>query len=241
MTIGGVPDNSIRGERYSHDLIQRYDAWWTVKLSGLYYGDENIKQSRIKYAILDTGTSLIYMGNSDYQLFKEHVMEVAPDMDCSGIYCKSSKHTCDFYTPVLQPLTIQLGDNHYKIPPEGYTFSGDNVKKYLCTVAISFNDDKQGIFILGDTFLRNFVSIFDYNDNSIHLGVNANAPEGTSIKWELSNKKIALLVVAVMMTFLAICMVVKFCTILCKREGTVKDPHYVSIPVEKKVDSESPL
>ena len=181
------------------------------------------------------------MGNSDYQLFKEHVMEVAPDMDCSGIYCKSSKHTCDFYTPLLQPLTIQLDDNHYKIPPEGYTFSGDNVKKYLCTIAISFNDDKQGIFILGDTFLRNFVSVFDYNDNSIHLGVNAYAPEGTTIEWKLSDKKIALLVVAVIMTFLAIGMVVKFCMILCKREEAAGDPNYVPMPADKKIDSESPL
>ena len=115
-------------------------------------------------------------------------MEVAPDMDCSGIYCKSSKHTCDFYTPVLKPLTIQLDDNHYTISPEGYTFSGDNIKKYLCTVAISYNDDKQGIFILGDTFLRSFVSVFDYNDNSMLLGVNSNAPEGTKIEWKLSKR-----------------------------------------------------
>ena len=43
VTIGGVPDNAIRGSQFSHELIQRYDAWWTVRLQGLYYGDKSIK------------------------------------------------------------------------------------------------------------------------------------------------------------------------------------------------------
>ena len=43
VTIGGLPDNAIRGDQYSHELIQRYDAWWTVRLQGLYYGDKSIK------------------------------------------------------------------------------------------------------------------------------------------------------------------------------------------------------
>ena len=168
-------------------------------------------------------------------------MEVAPDMDCSGIYCKSSKHTCDFYTPVLKPLTIQLDDNHYTISPEGYTFSGDNIKKYLCTVAISYNDDKQGIFILGDTFLRSFVSVFDYNDNSIHLGVNSNAPEGTKIEWKLSKRQIALLIVLCTLALLSICMIIKFCKILCKGEECTERQNYISIPDDKKTDCESAL
>ena len=168
-------------------------------------------------------------------------MEVAPDMDCSGIYCKSSKHTCDFYTSVLKPLTIQLDDSHYTISPEGYTFSGDNIKKYLCTVAISYNDDKQGIFILGDTFLRSFVSVFDYNDNSIRLGVNSNAPEGTKIEWKLSKRQITLLIVMCILALSSICMIVKFCTILCKGEECTVKQNYISIPDDKKTDCESAL
>ena len=93
--------------------------------------------------------------------------QVAPEMDCSGIYCKSTEHTCDHYTPLMKDITIQLENTYYTITPEGYTFSGDNKKKYKCTVAISYNDDHQGLFILGDTFLRSFVSTFNFKDGTI--------------------------------------------------------------------------
>ena len=51
-------------------------------------------------------TSLMYFGKSDYADFKAHMMQIAPDMDCLGIYCKSTKHTCDYYTPKMRDITI---------------------------------------------------------------------------------------------------------------------------------------
>ena len=186
VVIGGVPDDAIVGKTYTHDLIQRYKSWWTVNLCGLYYGDNSIKQSRIRYAILDTGTSLMYFGRSDYEVFKTHMMKIAPEIDCSGIYCKSTKYTCDHYLPLMNDITIVLGNTYYTITPDGYTFSGDNKKKFKCTVAISYNDDHQGLFILGDTFLRNFVSTFNFKESTIQLGVNINAPKNTLIEWKMS-------------------------------------------------------
>ena len=136
-------------------------------MNGLYYGDQDMKKSRIKYAILDTGTSLMYFGKSDYEEFKKHMLKIAPEMDCFGIYCKSTLHTCDHYTPLMKDITIVIDNTYYTITPDGYTFSGDNIRKYKCTVAVSFNDDHQGLFILGDTFLRNYVSTFNYKDGIV--------------------------------------------------------------------------
>ena len=155
-------------------------------MNGLYYGDQSMKMSKIRYAILDTGTSLIYFGKSDYEEFKKHMLAIAPEMDCFGIYCKSTKHTCDHYIPLMKDITLVIDNTYYTITPDGYTFSGDNIKKYKCTVAISYNDDKQGLFILGDTFLRNFVSTFNYKDGFVQLGVNVNAEKTTQIEWKIS-------------------------------------------------------
>ena len=51
------------------DLVSRYDQWWTVSMHRVEYGGEDIKDSGIGYAILDTGTSLLYLGQEDYYNF----------------------------------------------------------------------------------------------------------------------------------------------------------------------------
>ena len=38
-------------------------------MNGLEYGNEDILDSGVDYAILDTGTSLLYIGASDYTAF----------------------------------------------------------------------------------------------------------------------------------------------------------------------------
>ena len=46
--------------------------------------------------------------------------------------------------------------------------------------------DSANLYILGDTFIRNFVVTFDYGEQSMKLTRNVNAPEGVSISWQLS-------------------------------------------------------
>ena len=46
---------------------------------------------------------------------------------------------------------------------------------------MSYLSDSSGIYILGDTFLRNFVSTFNFKEGIIYTGVNIYAPEGTAI------------------------------------------------------------
>ena len=71
VTFGGVPANSTTGETYTQDLYEQYDQWWTVPLHNLEYNGESIKDSGIGYAILDTGTSLLYLGTKDYYKFTD--------------------------------------------------------------------------------------------------------------------------------------------------------------------------
>ena len=61
VTFGGVPGDAMTGDTYTQDLIQKYDVWWTVSLGSVKLGGQSIKSSGTKYAILDTGTSLLTM------------------------------------------------------------------------------------------------------------------------------------------------------------------------------------
>ena len=87
-------------------------------MRGVYYGDEDIQASNVQYAIIDSGTSLLYLGSSDYQVFLAKLIdsERGDDLNCSDeSYCYSDDYTCDYFTPYLESLTIILGNNHYTI------------------------------------------------------------------------------------------------------------------------------
>ena len=216
IMLGGVPPNSTVGETFSQDLVERYDQWWTVKMHDVNYGDDGIKDSGIGYAILDTGTSLLYLGTEDYYNFVDKLKAKVPGLDCSSnIYCFSDTQTCDAFTPDMESLTITLGENHYTLPPEAYTFSrGNNHRQKMCTVAISYTDSSSGVYILGDTFLRNFVTTFDYKTSEMRLAINTNAPPGITIEYKMSGWKIFGLILAAIcgvafIIFLVVCCVKK--------------------------------
>ena len=83
----------------------------------MQYGDSSIKNSTINYAILDTGTSLIYIGESEYREFTARLMEAVPDFFCHGTICYSMFDTCDAYHDKLANLTIVLEGTRYTITP----------------------------------------------------------------------------------------------------------------------------
>ena len=57
------------------NLVASKDTWWTVNLKDSYYGNIKIGGS-FKYAILDTGTSLIGLEESSYDLIEAEVKKV---------------------------------------------------------------------------------------------------------------------------------------------------------------------
>lgn len=76
-------------------------------------------------------------------------------------------------------MTFRLSNMSYVIPPAGYLL--ENYNLHACAIAVSYISDSHNMYILGDPFIRNFYTAFDYSTNKIILAVNANAPSGTSI------------------------------------------------------------
>jgi hypothetical protein len=154
-----------------------------MKLTDVQLNGSSINKSGGKYAISDTGTSLLYMLETDYSYFATMIQAASPDFNCNSAfydYCFSDTNTCDVYWPNMQNLTIFLNYNEYVITPQGYTLSNGDLDGHKCAVAVSYSADSQGLYILGDTFLRNFVSTYDYKKKAVRLAVNVNAPVGTS-------------------------------------------------------------
>ena len=51
-------------------------------------------------------------------------------------------------------------------------------------------DDSGGVYILGDTFLRNFVTTFDFAAGEMRLALNKHAPAGVSVEYKMSGLRL---------------------------------------------------
>ena len=51
-------------------------------------------------------------------------------------------------------------------------------------------DDSGGVYILGDTFLRNFVTTFDFAAGEMRLAINKHAPAGVSVEYKMSGLRL---------------------------------------------------
>lgn len=132
---------------------------------------------------------------------------------------------------------IQLQENYYTLPPEAYTFSSSSQFSYhKCTVAISYSEDSSGIYILGDTFLRNFVTTFDLGNNEMRLAINVEAPTGVSVEYKMSGWKIFLIIVG---CIAAVALLVWLTICLCKKHKAKRlQQGYTTIGASAFVDGE---
>lgn len=53
----------------------------------------------------------------------------------------------------------------YIIPPMGYL----DMKADSCAAMVGYLPDNQDMYVLGDTFIRNFYPIFNYEDYTVTL------------------------------------------------------------------------
>eukprot|EP00352_Strombidinopsis_acuminata_P001413 CAMPEP_0176348756 /NCGR_PEP_ID=MMETSP0126-20121128/8127_1 /TAXON_ID=141414 ORGANISM="Strombidinopsis acuminatum, Strain SPMC142" /NCGR_SAMPLE_ID=MMETSP0126 /ASSEMBLY_ACC=CAM_ASM_000229 /LENGTH=77 /DNA_ID=CAMNT_0017697753 /DNA_START=1063 /DNA_END=1296 /DNA_ORIENTATION=+ len=56
-----------------------------------------------------------------------------------------------------------------------------------CIFAVSSIPDRDNLYILGDTFIRNYYSIFNYSKLQVGLAVSADAPSGVSISGDITS------------------------------------------------------
>ena len=90
----------------------------------------------------------------------------------------TSLATCDHIASSLHNLEFEMQGLHFSLPPSAYIFSMFDASYPGCYVGVSYMDDGT---ILGDTFMRNFITSFDYKTGVISLAANPAAPSGVQI------------------------------------------------------------
>lgn len=92
-------------------------------------------------------------------------------------FCYSSQASCSTYYKSLPNLEWKVDSTTYTMPPQAYTYSttiGFNGYN-SCTVMVSFNAVSTDTHTLGEPFLRQFVSTFDFDKNKVSFAQNVNA------------------------------------------------------------------
>lgn len=91
VTFGGKMAEGYRGDFVSSNIVSSYEAWWTIRLHNTYYGGNSVKESAVSFAIIDTGTSFMYLAQTDYENFVDQVKDANPGLNCvDELYCFSS-------------------------------------------------------------------------------------------------------------------------------------------------------
>ena len=188
-----------------------------LKLEDIRYGGSNIKLSSANYATLNTNTPYIYLEKQDYDAFVAKLQAAAPDLDCTTLedkYCTSQTKECDEFWPLMKNLEFKIDGTEYVISPEGYSESNSDLG-YKCMIFVSHREDTSTIH-LGNIFMQNFVTSYDYSEGKVKLGLNYHAPSGTAINGtdpeeEKGHSHAGLLIAVCVIVLAAIIGVILYC------------------------------
>jgi hypothetical protein len=101
----------------------------------------------------------------------------------------------------MEDLTINAGLASYTMPPQAYTMPGESVSPGVkCLVPVTHTPDSSGVALLGDTFLRNFYSTYNFETNKVGLAVNSANPWDCTITPHLAPWAIFLIIFALLLT-----------------------------------------
>ncbi|KAL4455264.1 hypothetical protein ABPG73_021048 [Tetrahymena malaccensis] len=175
LVIGGYDQNKIQDQNkiYYHPILlnvkQNNDQDWSVTLSAISFDGIQIPVSSKNIAIVDSGTSTICIRKDIYSILIKHLKQNYDIKQQLQLFGSVYTVKCG---KVLPDLNFVLPDKEgiervYSVPSSFYIFQQGN-KCYLGVESQSVDDDVQ--FILGNVFMRRFVSIFDYSSMSIDIG-----------------------------------------------------------------------
>ncbi|KAL4470128.1 hypothetical protein ABPG72_016665, partial [Tetrahymena utriculariae] len=174
LVIGGFDETKMKDQnKISFHLIllnaeQNNYQDWNVPVRAISFDGIQISLTSNNIAIVDSGTSTICLRKDIYQTsikyLKEHY-DVQQKLSLFGSFytVKCGKYLPDlsFFLPKREGI-----QRVYSVPSSFYVFKQGN-KCYLGVESQPIDDDIQ--FILGDVFMRRFVSIYDYSSMSITI------------------------------------------------------------------------
>ncbi|CAD8069956.1 unnamed protein product [Paramecium sonneborni] len=137
--------------------------YWTLKVLNIYIDGYPLKTGNVKEALIDSGTSLLYLPkNVVYKLFEELILQDCRLFD-SNVFCpcKIPRDKVKQYPIIkvfLEGLILELDINDYMMTDLSYLG--------LCYIGVEI-ESQMNIMIFGDIVMRKYVVVFDKQNNKI--------------------------------------------------------------------------
>jgi hypothetical protein len=131
-----------------------FDSYWLVRMSKISVNGKVVHSCFLSSCptVIDTGTSLIVGPASEVNSLIAAIGTV--NSDCSNINS-------------LPNISFNMNDHEFSVAPEYYVLREQTSSGINCTVGISSMDGNPGLWILGDTFIRAYYTVFDKGGNRV--------------------------------------------------------------------------
>ncbi|KAF8317928.1 acid protease [Clavulina sp. PMI_390] len=164
LTIGGVDTAKYTGTLtyFSKSTTSPYSYYWGIDTTSMSYGSTSL--SSAASAIVDTGTTLIYIPTSAYNKF----------LTASGGTTDSTQGIPRFSTAPTGNFTITIGGVAYVMTPSMYLIPTAQLSVWGLSTKYSWSWIANGgstaadvNFIIGMKFLEHFYSVYDTTNSRI--------------------------------------------------------------------------
>ena len=157
LVIGGYDKEKFTGTLTWIPLSKA--SYWQVETDSMTMNGRQL--TRVNTAIIDSGTSLITGPNKDVQAIATMIGARNTgggeyEVDCSDIES-------------LPDFVVTMNGHAFNIPASKYIINGGEEG---CMLGISgFEDTENPLWILGDVFMRQYYTVFDYGNKQVGLAV----------------------------------------------------------------------
>jgi len=164
LTLGGYDESKFEGDLHYHDVIEQ--KWWTIQMDSLKVGGKGTVACKGGCkAIVDSGTSFIAAPSKD----------AANIADALGAYYNYFKSLYEIDCYSKRPnMTFVLSGREYQLNFDQYIYNDPNGYCYLQLLAVDESSENPPLWILGDTFMGPFYTVFDMEKNRVGLSGGSN-------------------------------------------------------------------
>ncbi|EIW79799.1 acid protease [Coniophora puteana RWD-64-598 SS2] len=155
LTVGGTDSASVSGD-FTYAPVTK-QGYWQFSADGLKSGKGSIASFD---AIADTGTTLIVGPPDDVDKFMTSIGGTASsDSSSQGLYT----FPCDS----LPDISVTIAGTDFAISSDTLNLGAATSGGSDCIAGIQGEDLGQGFWILGDVFLSNTYTAFDFDNNQV--------------------------------------------------------------------------
>jgi cathepsin D len=166
ITFGGIDHSKYQGALSYTTTVSADPSLWEIPVDDLAVSGTSCKLKG-KSAIIDTGTSYILMPPPDARVLHAQI----PGSTNTG-------GTANYLIPCSSSATVQFAFSGvtYDVHPNDYMGKADSTGKMCASNIIGQQAYSANQWILGDVFLKNVYTVFDFDEDRIGFGVQSAVP-----------------------------------------------------------------